>query len=459
MRGIKRTIAGTDGTNGTDGTTGTDGTDGTDGTTGTEKSRMSRMSRMSRVPEGWKMVKLGEVCARVCSGGTPKSTCSEYYDEGIIPWLNTKEVHSNRIYDTEKKITLKGLENSSAKWIAANSIVVAMYGATAGNVAQTKIPLTTNQACCNLEMNSSIACSDFIFYSLRSCYSELLLLANGAAQQNLNAQVIKDFPIPLPPLPTQRKIAAVLGAIDNKIENNRKICANLEAQAQALFKSWFVDFEPFGGKMPEGWKEVALSEIADFYGGYSYKGAELQDSDCAMATIKNFERGSGFKLNGFKEIVPSNKLRSSHEVDLFDSLVAHTDLTQKAEVIGNAEMLLSKAGYDKIIMSMDLVKVLPKRGVSKFLLGALLKNPVFKAHCLRYVNGTTVLHLSKSALNTYTLFFPDDISVLNRFAEVNESICRELAMLIEQSRALSSLRDALLPRLMSGEIDVSEVAV
>ena len=186
---------------------------------------------------------------------------------------------------------------------------------------------------------------------------------------------------------------------------------------------------------------------------------ELQNSDCAMATIKNFERGSGFKLNGFKEIVPSNKLKPSHEVDLFDTLVAHTDLTQKAEVIGNAEMLLSKAGYNKIIMSMDLVKVLPKRGVSKFLLGALLKNPVFKAHCLRYVNGTTVLHLSKTALDTYTLFFPDDCFVLKRFDEICESICRELATLIEESRALAEMRDALLPKLMSGEIDVSEVAV
>ena len=407
----------------------------------------------------WKTVKLGEVCNRVCSGGTPRSSNSQFYDNGTIPWLNTKEIHSNRIWGTEKKITEEGLRNSSAKWISGNAVIVAMYGATAGNVAQTRIPLTTNQACCNLEINSNLAFSDYIFYSLLNSYDRLTLLANGAAQQNLNAQTIKEFEISLPPLPTQRKIAAVLGALDDKIENNRKICANLEAQAQALFKSWFVDFEPFGGKMPKDWKEFKLSDIAEFYGGYSYKGSELQESSCAMATIKNYERGGGFKLDGFKEIVPSEKLKTSHEVDLFDTIVAHTDLTQKAEVIGNAEMLLSKAGYEKIIMSMDLVKVLPKSGISKFLLEALLKNPIFKSHCLRYVNGTTVLHLSKMALQEYALYLPSKIDDLKNVEKLFEGVARKQAFAVNESRALAELRDALLPKLMSGELDVDDVEV
>ena len=283
--------------------------------------------------------------------------------------------------------------------------------------------------------------------------------ATGTTVFGLRQPELLDCAIELPPRSTQRKIAAVLGALDDKIENNRKICANLEAQAQALFKSWFVDFEPFGGKMPSGWKMTPLPEIAEFFGGYSYKGAELQASDCAMATIKNFERGGGFKLDGFKEIKPSAKLKTCQEVELFDTLVAHTDLTQKAEVAGNAEMLLSKAGYAKIIMSMDLVKVLPKDGLSKYLLGYLLKNPVFKAHCLRHVNGTTVLHMSKSALSEYALVFPENYSVLNELSDLLESICKKNAEIIDESRALAATRDALLPKLMSGEIDVEKVEV
>ena len=111
--------------------------------------------------------------------------------------------------------------------------------------------------------------------------------------------------------------------------------------------------------MPNDWSEMSLSSIADFVNGYSYKGTELTESNIAMATIKNFDRKGGFKLDGYKEIIPSNKLKDTQHAELFDTLVAHTDLTQNAEVIGNAEPVMSKSGYDDIVFSMDLVKVVP----------------------------------------------------------------------------------------------------
>ncbi len=147
----------------------------------------------------WKTYRLGDICKRVCSGGTPKSTESSYYD-GDIPWLNTKEINFNRIYSTERCITQKGLDNSSAKWIDANSVIVAMYGATAAKVAINKIPLTTNQACCNLSIDENMADYRYVYYWLCANYVELASLANGGAQQNLNAQQIKDFEISLPSL-------------------------------------------------------------------------------------------------------------------------------------------------------------------------------------------------------------------------------------------------------------------
>ena len=232
----------------------------------------------------WKTYKLGDICIRVCSGGTPKSTEPTYYD-GDIPWLNTKEITFNRIYSTERSITQKGLDNSSAKWIDANCVIVAMYGATAAKVAINKIPLTTNQACCNLSIDEKIADYHYVYYWLCANYTELASLANGGAQQNLNAQQIKDFEISLPPLEEQRRIAGILGAIDDKIENNRRINTNLELQAQALYKQWFVDFEfpneegkPYkssGGKMvdselgpiPDGWSVIGYCDAVDIKGG------------------------------------------------------------------------------------------------------------------------------------------------------------------------------------------------
>lgn len=175
-------------------------------------------------------IKISELCTKVCSGGTPKSSVPSYYD-GNIPWLNTKEINFNRIYSTEKSITEDGLNNSSAKWIDKNAVIVAMYGATAGKTAISKIPLTTNQACCNLMIDADKADYRFVYYALVSEYNRLASLANGGAQQNLNAQQIKDFEIPFFSLKDQKRIATILSTLDDKIELNRRINDNLKATA------------------------------------------------------------------------------------------------------------------------------------------------------------------------------------------------------------------------------------
>ena len=177
-----------------------------------------------------------------------------------------------------------------------------------------------------------------------------------------------------------------------------------------------------------------------------------------MATIKNFDRNGGFKLEGYKEIVPSNKRKDTQYLNLFDTIVAHTDLTQNAEVIGNAEMIMSKSIYDDILFSMDLVKVIPKNKIiSKFLIAAILQDKNFKAHCHGYINGTTVLHLSKKALSDYQIYLPNDFSVLNPLDELIAVLYQLIANNINETIELQSLRDILLPKLMSGELDVSKI--
>jgi len=235
----------------------------------------------------------------------------------------------------------------------------------------------------------------------------------------------------------------------------------LYEQIDILCKAWLTDYEPFGGECPADWEMTPLGSIAEFISGYSYKGKELVDeSEVAMATIKNFERNGGFKLNGFKPISPSDKLKCTQHVELYDTLVAHTDLTQNADVIGNAELVLSKSGYDDIVFSMDLVKVLPKvNDVSSFLLAALLHSYQFKQHCLGYVNGTTVLHLSKRALPDYELLLPSDFSVLKPLDDALTVMYKMLASNIEESIRLEKIRDSLLPKLMSGELDVSDLDI
>ena len=277
-------------------------------------------------------------------------------------------------------------------------------------------------------------------------------IAVGATMPSINTKLMTDIPILLPDIAEQKFIVSILSSLDDKIELNRRINENLEQQAQALFKSWFVD------NSNPNWNEITLSEIASFIGGYSYKGKELADSsNIAMATIKNFGRNGGFKADGFKDINPSAKLKEYHNVDLFDILVAHTDVTQNADIIGNAELLLTCGKYDSVIFSMDLVKVTPKKNFPyRFLLAAMLKNKYFKKHCLGYVNGTTVLHLDKKALPEFETKIPS-ASEAKWMNCVLASYYKRIAEILQENDRLINLRDTLLPKLMSGKLRFSEI--
>lgn len=216
----------------------------------------------------WQPGTIGDVCTKVYSGGTPTSTNAAYYG-GNIPWLRTKEVNYGKIFATEQYITDLGLKESSAKLVPINSIIVAMYGNgdTAGRVAINKIPLTTNQACCNLVVDPAKADYRFVYYYLKGKYRELVDLKNGGAQQNLNGQLIKAFPIVFPLLSEQTAIAEILEGLDNRITLLRETNVTLESIAQTLFKSWFVDFDPVRAKMegriPEGMDEATAALFPD----------------------------------------------------------------------------------------------------------------------------------------------------------------------------------------------------
>lgn len=153
-------------------------------------------------------LQLREVCRRVSTGGTPLKAHSEYYG-GSIPWLRTQEVRFVDIKETEQYITELGLENSSAKWIPANCVIVAISGASAGRCAVNKIPLTTNQHCCNLEIREDRALYRYVFHWISSQYENLKALGQGA-RSDLNVERITSYPIPVPPLAEQARIVGIL---------------------------------------------------------------------------------------------------------------------------------------------------------------------------------------------------------------------------------------------------------
>jgi len=159
----------------------------------------------------WKT--LGEVSLKSYSGATPTAGTAEYYDGGTIPWLRTQEVKFSDIEETEIKITPSALKNSAAKWIPENCVIIAISGATAGRSAINKIPLTTNQHCCCLEIDPEKALYRYVFHWVSFNYENLKGLGQGA-RGDINSGIIKSFKIPILPLAEQARIVAILDKFD-----------------------------------------------------------------------------------------------------------------------------------------------------------------------------------------------------------------------------------------------------
>ncbi len=297
----------------------------------------------------------------------------------------------------------------------------------------------------------------FLYYILANdnFFKYSMATSKGTKMPRGDKKAIMEYGVPVYSAREQEKLVSILNSIDQKIQINNKINENLAEQIKEICTRCFSDRSLFNRVLPNDWSKTTLAAVANFISGYSYKGNELADSNVAMATIKNFDRKRGFKLDGYKEIVPSGKLKETQHVELFDTLVAHTDLTQNAAVIGNAELVISKSNYDDIIFSMDLVKVIPKeKRISKFLIAAILQDERFKTHCLGYINGTTVLHLSKKALPEYPIYLPNDLSALIPLDKIFTNLYQQIAINIEENLNLQILRDILLIKLMSETRDI-----
>ena len=382
-----------------------------------------------------KYIKISELCKKVCSGGTPKSSVTSYYD-GNIPWLNTKEINFNRIYSTERNITEEGLNNSSAKWIEKNAVVVAMYGATAGKSAISKIPLTTNQACCNLMINPEKADYRFVYYALASDYNRLASLANGGAQQNLNAQQIKDFEIPKFTLEEQKRIADFLSSLDDKIELNRQINDNLEQQAQALFKSWFVDFEPFKdgefieselGMIPKGWKVGELGEIAEFK-----RGKTITQKDTVLGCIPVI-------AGGLEPAYYHNKANTSAPIVTISASGANAGYTQILfEDVWASDCSFIDSTCDYLLFAYCFLSI--------------------NSRILRHAQvGAAQPHVYAKDVNAFALPIPNDTNIIKQFILQIEPMFEMIGNLRSEIKELAQLRDTLLPRLMSGELKINEI--
>lgn len=406
----------------------------------------------------YKIVKYSEI-GKIRSGKRlPKGyTVSEKISDN--KYIRVRDINSGSIASSiVQYITDEAAEKLERYKVKTRDVIISVVG-TVGAIAQIDESLNgayLTENCDNLQVDESLCLKDYLKYYLLSEDGSKEIIANtvGSTQPKLPIYGIENFNIKLPSIDNQKRIVKLLNSIDKKIKLNNEINNNLYEFNNKLFEEKILN-----NAEKYDWEEYLLSDISKMINGYSYKGNELvEKSNIGMATIKNFERTGGFKLDGFKDIVPQ-KCKSDHYVKPFEILVACTDLTQNADIIGNAIMLLNNANYDEIIMSMDLVKLIPITDiVNNYMLYAIVNSKDFKNFALRYKSGTTVLHLNKNCFKEYTIKLPN-YNTIKDLSKVFEGNYKKISQIIDENRKLEQLRDTLLPKLMNGEIDLDNIEI
>lgn len=247
----------------------------------------------------WDCYELGEICVTT-SGGTPKSTEQKYYQDGTIKWLKSGEVANGFIYDTEQKITQEGLNNSSAKILPIDTVLVAMYGATAGQVGLLKVESTTNQAVCGILPNDRLI-PEYLYYLLKGKKDYLISLSTGGAQPNISQTIIKKLRIPVPPLSIQREIV-------EEIENYQKI---IDGAKQVVY-----NYTPTIS-INADWETDKIDNLVEFVSGVTLSVGECESTEgVPLVTIADVTENGYLDLSNIRKVETSKKVNTLQKGDL-----------------------------------------------------------------------------------------------------------------------------------------------
>ena len=388
-------------------------------------------------------IELQKISTKIYSGGTPSRKKEEYWLDGKIPWLKTNQIGEFIIYNTDEHITEKGLNESSTKLVRKNSLVIAMYGdgVTRGKVSIVGKELTTNQACCVIEIDPNQANYKFIYYQLKQSYNVLRHLSNGGAQQNLNVKMLKEFKVKLPLLTEQNKIAEILYSLDKKIETNNKINKKLEEMAQAIFKQWFIDFEfPNEDGKP-----------------YKSSGGEMVESELGMIPKSYLTKN----LNEIVEIkygknLPTKKLQESgYPVFGGNGIIGYYPdyLYEEPQVLIACRGAASGKVATSLPFSFITNNSLVLENTGKEVTYEYLRLACLYKQFFEYATGSAQPQITINNLSNVKIIVPNR-DIIKKFSNIINSIDRMILNNNIEIKKLIDTREFLLPKLMSGEIRV-----
>ncbi|MFJ3525627.1 restriction endonuclease subunit S [Pseudomonas sp. NPDC090203] len=402
---------------------------------------------------------LSDICSRITSGGTPSRSHSEYYSsdtDGHV-WIKSKELLDCSLAGSEERISDLGLQKSSAKYVEAGSVLVGMYGANVGQLGWLKISATVNQAVCSLTPNPQIANHRWLFYALLKGREELVSLAHGAAQQNISQEIIKKFEIEVPDLQEQQKMVVILSAYDNLIENNTRRIEILEEVARRLYEEWFVQFRFPGyegvglkeselGLIPEGWDLVPLGDIyrTGSGGTPSRKNPEFYGSDYRWVKTKELQDCPVFDT---EERISEEGLQKS-----------------SAKLFPRNTVLIAMYGA-----TIGRLGVLREESATNQACCAILPNSQGCGWGYAYLSlysrrqdlidlraGAAQQNINQDVIKKFRLLRASD-ELHNQFEMAVTPFLTLCFALYRKNANLRAQRDLLLPKLISGEIDVSDI--
>lgn len=365
--------------------------------------------------EGWTYKKLGEVC-ETSSGGTPSKSHKEYYEGGTIPWLRSGEVSQGLIYNTEFFITDLGLEKSSAKIFPVDTVVIAMYGATVGQVGLLKNEMATNQAVCGIFPNNSLY-PLFLLYTLKSKKSLFLKDAVGGAQPNISQNLIKNTIIPIPPLAEQERIVAELDLLQGIIEKKKEQLKAYDQLAQSIFYTMFGD--PIDN--PKGWETKQLGKVCKTTSGGtpSKNHTEYYDGG-TIPWLRSGEVSQGFIYNTELFITEEGLKCSSAKMIPIDTVV----IAMYGATVGQVGIIKSPMCTNQAICS-----ILPNDIFIPIYLYYFLLSK--KSDYLKVAVGGAQPNISQGIIKETVIGIPP-LSLQQEFAEKVEAIERQKA-LVQQS--------------------------
>lgn len=406
----------------------------------------------------------------VISGGTPKTSESEYWENGTIGWLSINDFNNDlrKVYNSEKSITESGLLNSSTKLLKIDDIIISARG-TVGVLAQIGKPMAFNQSCFGLRGKDNIVENNYLYYALKNYVANIKSRGQGSVFDTINLDSFKIMEIEIEDnLPIQQKIAAVLSALDDKIELNNKINAELEAMAKTLYDYWFVQFDfpnaagkPYkssGGEMeynevlkreiPKGWDVKKLGDLTSLLTrGVSPKyvsedeGITVLNQKCVRnyRIVYEFHR----KHDNLGKDVANKQLKK------YDVLVNSTGVGTLGRVALVRWLIEDKVTVDSHV---TILRSKPE-----------IINPVYFGYSVLtkqveiedFANGSTgQVELNRMQLSDVKLIVPIK-SLQESFSNFYNPIIEKTSINEQQNQELAQLRDWLLPMLMNGQVTVS----